>query len=129
MTTNNKIIYFDWAQVEKTSEGNFKVFLEEEETAIIVSLIDVNRIQNRVAEEPELIAIVLAYIEYIFQFTKVPNLKIQQVEQDVIDDNVIVILTQMSAEEMVDTVRNLKWHEIIQVFEAPNKAQKIRDLK
>ena len=67
MTTNNKIIYFDWAQVEKTSEGNFKVFLEEEETAIIVSLIDVNRIQNRVAEEPELIAIVLAYIEYIFQ--------------------------------------------------------------
>ena len=67
---NNKFIYFYGVQVEKTRNENFKVILEEEDYTIYVSSKDVFRIQRRVDEKEEVIAIVLAYIEYIYQYTK-----------------------------------------------------------
>ena len=127
MTNNNKFIYFTGAIVEKTKFQNFKITLEEEEAIVYVSATDVNKIQNRVEETEELIALVLAYIEYVFQNTKAMYQRMDRLEQEIIDDNVIVIMSQVSAEEMIDIIKTLKWHEVLQIFEAKNPAQEIRD--
>jgi len=129
MTNSNKFIYFSGVQVEKTRGENFKVTLEEEEITICVCSNDVERIKKRIDESEELIAIVLAYIEYVFQYTKALYQRIDRLEQGIINDNVIVLLTQMCAEEMIGIIKTLKWHEILQVFESENQVQKIRELR
>jgi len=103
--------------------------LEEEEITICVCSNDVERIKKRIDESEELIAIVLAYIEYVFQYTKALYQRIDRLEQGIINDNVIVLLTQMCAEEMIGIIKTLKWHEILQVFESENQVQKIRELR
>ena len=127
MSNGNKFIYFTGAQVEKTKSENFKVTLEEEEYIIYVSSKDVYRIKQKVDETEELIAIVLAYIEYVFQYTKVFGQK-KNAEQEVIVDNLIFILSRMPAEEFIERIKNIKWHEILEIFESGDPVQKIREM-
>lgn len=129
MTNNNKFIYFSGVQVEMTKGENYKVTLEDEEYIIYVPSKDVNRISKEADEREELIAIVFAYIESVYQSTNVKYEKIQRLTEDVISDNVTVILAHMTAEEMIGIIKTLKWHEIFDVFQSENPVQRIRDLK
>ena len=129
MTTNNKFIYFTGASVEKTRGQNFKVTLVDEETIIYVSSRDIDRVQKHVDEREELIAIILAYIEYIYQSTKVEFQRLERLEREIIDDNVSVILSQLSAEEMIEIIKTVKWHEIIDIFDSKDPAQRIREFR
>ena len=129
MDINNKFIYFTGDMLERTRAGNFKITFEEEEITVCVSLTDVNRIKNKVDETEELIALVLGYIEYIYQITKVSSQRMERLEIEVIVDNVIVILSHLPAEEMIDIIRTLKWHEIFQIFESVNPVQEIRNFQ
>lgn len=129
MTANNKFIYFTGVQVVKTRGENYEVILEDEEFTIYVSSSDVNRISREVGEREELVAIVLAYIEYIYQSTDVPFERIERMKHGIIIENVICILSCMAAEDFIQKMRDVKWHELVEIFESDNPIQKIRDLK
>lgn len=127
MTTNSKFIYFSGAQVQTTREENYKVILEDEDETIYVSSKDVEQIQKKTDEREEIIAIILAYIEYIYQETNVIHQRIPHLESGAINDNIIVLLKNMAGEEVIEIIRQLKWYDIIAIFESNNPVQKIRD--
>ena len=128
MINNSKIIYFAGIQVQTTRGENYKVFLEDEDCTIYVSSKDVERIRKNTDETEEVIAIILAYVEYIYQEANVIHQRIRRLEEGVINDNIIVLLKNMSGEELTDLVKTLKWYDILEVFKSNNPVQKIRDL-
>jgi len=129
MNNNSSFIYFSEIQVRTTPRGNYKVILTYEDYTLYISSADVERIKTKTDESEEIIAIILAYIEYIYQSTNVGSERIHRLEQDVIDDNLILILKDMVGEEVIDFVKTLKWYDILAIFNAENPIQKIRDLK
>jgi len=123
---NNKFFYFDGATVERTNAKNFKVIFEDEEATIFVNSTDVNRVLKKVNEEEEVIAILLAYIEYIYQSTKqTSSERIKRLETEFITENVIVILSRYVAEDLIMIIKQMKWHEIVFVFESKDPIQEI----
>ena len=129
MTNSSKFIYFTGVQVSKTKGDNYEVFFEYEELTIYVSSSDVTRISMEVGEREEVIAIVLAYIEYIYQSTNVPFERIERMKQGVINENLICILSKMVAEEFIQEIKEIKWHQLVEIFESENPIQKINEFK
>lgn len=128
MTKNNGFVYFDEAVVKRTKDF-YKVVLEVEEVTIFKKVSVVNEIVSTTEEDENLIAILLAQIEYVRR----SNAKFGKREPHRIDNkNIIrgvsILLGVISIEELIYKVKSSNWHELVNIFESGDPIKNIEEL-
>lgn len=126
----NIITYYEDACITEIRGGlNWKVEIEEEENTIIfVNKKIVNEIfSNSNATEESLIALLLAYIEYVrrtmnFDSSKRPR----RIEEEYIQSAITNILsTSYPIESIIEWVKTAKWHEVKTLLTSDNPSEMI----
>lgn len=128
MTKNNGFVYFDEAVVKRTNDF-YKVVLEEEEVTIFKKVSLVDEIVSKTGEDENLIAILLAQIEYArrsnAQFGKRGPRRIE-------NDNIVrvlpVLFEDISIEQLIYKVKSSNWHKLVDVFKSENPLENMQEL-
>lgn len=128
MTNNTGFVYFDEAVVRRTNDF-YKILLEEEEVTIFKKVSLVDEIVSKTGEDENLIAILLAQIEYVrssnAQFGKRGPRKI---EDDKTVQVLSILLEDISIEELIYKVKSSNWYELVNVFESGDPIKNIEEL-
>lgn len=118
MTKSNGFVYFDDAVVRRTSDF-YKVVLEEEEVTIFKKVSLVEDIVAKTRYDENLIAILLAQIEFIRRDNAKLSKKIpRRINNENIIRGVSILLESVSIEELISKVKSSNWHELVNAFEA-----------
>ena len=129
MTTENNSIYFEDIKVSKCRENSsFKVELDTEGYTFFIK----NRLTEKISiesrEDENLIAIILAYIEYARKSRNSDkDDKVKSLEDDVLFFGLSKLLDKYSGEELIEIIRELKWHEICQVLNSEKPISEIEE--
>lgn len=126
MTNPNKSFYFDGVKVYKTKDkekGNvYLVKLEDEECSFCIKQELADNASCKWDVEPQLVAILLAYIKY----SKV-GAKGKRIEDEDILIRLPILLTRYSIETLINLIRPLKWHEINEILSSTDPIRKIEE--
>lgn len=127
--TDCNFVCTDWAVIERT-RTNFKVRLEEEEWDIYVSKEQVNEVSRETKQDENLVAVLLAYVSYVRQSTKAQKNEVKRLPDEQKVDGMIRLLNgyEFSIETLIDTVKELKWHQLREVLLANSPANFIRGI-
>ena len=129
MTTENNSIYFEDIKVSKCRENSsFKVELDTEGYTFFIK----NRLTEKISiesrDDENLIAIILAYIEYARKSRNSDkDDKVKSLEDDVLFFGLSKLLDKYSGEELIEIIRELKWHEICQVLNSEKPISEIEE--
>ena len=124
MTRDKGFAYFQEVMVYKKNKM-YVVTLEEEEATFYLEPNMINQIAKKANEEENLVAILVAYINYVRRSRAKCDGKRdgrpQNLDSQVIVDGLITILKKVSIDDLIVTFRSLKWHEIksILTFDLP----------
>lgn len=129
MTTENNSIYFEDIKVSKCRENSsFKVELDTEGYTFFIKNRLTEKISMESREDENLIAIILAYIEYARKSRNSDkDDKVKSLEDDVLFFGLSKLLDKYSGEELIEIMRELKWHEICQVLNSEKPIAEIEE--
>ena len=127
MTEKDISIYFENVKVwrEKTY---YVIALELEGETFYIDEEQVEDIANKTKQDEDLTAIVLAYIEYARKSRNSDkDDKVKSLEDDVLFFGLSKLLDKYSGEELIEIIRELKWHEICQVLNSEKPISEIEE--
>lgn len=128
MVNSNNFNYFDEAIVERTNYL-YKVELVEENTSISKSRSIVEQIGEQSGQDNSLIAILLAYIEYVRRINSLIGRRgPTQFDDDIMTEVIINLLEYFSIEELISKVKSSNWYELSNVFESNNPIENMMKL-
>lgn len=122
--TNTNFTYYGEATISKT-RSSFKIELEKAEVTIFVPFNIVEQICERAIDYETMVAVLLAYIEVIRKNSFTVNVKNRKIRDDILISNTIRLLEKFSAEQLIEVVKELKWHEIERIFNSENPENEI----
>jgi len=119
--TNNNLTYFEGMEVIKTRKSQYyKVVFEDGECTIYISEKNVQEICENCQEEQVLVAILLACIEYIRKDTSTDKNKIRKIDEKIVVESTVKLLSDYTAETLILYIKSLKWHEVKEIYESQN---------
>ena len=122
----NSFVYFEDAVVYRTKEY-YKVILESEETTIMLKDRLVEAIAEKTIENENLIAILLAYIDYVRITVRGANQNPpKRLEDNVMIEGILLLVENISIEELIIKMKTMKWHEIVGLLESPDPIERIQ---
>ena len=124
--TNTNLTYFDDATISKT-RSSFKVYFEDTDSTVIVPFSEVQSICKKTADDEEMVATLLAYIEIARKSATTPTLKIRRISEENRIKNSIKLLIKYPVEQLIAVVQGLKWHQIKTIFESDNPIEEIEE--
>ena len=125
--TNNNLIFFEGAEIAETRSGKYyRVVLEDEECTVYVNTMIAEEISSEVNEEKSLIAVLLAYIEYIRKSNSTKERKNSRMDKDRIISSTISLITAYPTEILIGYIKNLKWHEVKAIFKSANPVKELK---
>ena len=130
MTTTDNFVCFEEVTISKTrKETLYKVNLELEGYIFYIDKEIVDNIISQTHEDENLIAILLAYIEYSRKSRNTHNRgRAKCLDKKLLVDGISKLLVSYSSERLIKLVRNLKWHEIDYVFNSDNPIEKMDEV-
>ena len=129
--TNDNYTLYDNARISTgRTSASWKVELEEEEKNIFIKKNIVEKISSETNAEEALVALLLAYINYV-RTTVHPNCfecpkKIA--DEKIIESTIILLNSAYPIEYIIEWIRNAKWTEIARVYKAPNPAEELGEI-
>lgn len=129
MAKYSSFLCFEDAEVTRTKNNRYKVYLIEEEMEIIIGDNLVKEIALATSEEENLIAILLSYIDFvrrsrITQTVTAPR----KVKEEVLITSLIKLLRENPIERLINIVKYLKWHQLLDVLTSEEPSEKIQEL-
>ena len=119
MTNYNGFAYFQDAMVSRKNTM-YVVDLEVEEAKFYLGEKMIDEIARKTGEDKNLIAILIAYIDYVRKSRGKRNGKhdggIQNLPYEDIVDGVTALLRKISIDDLIEKIKGLKWHEIKSVL-------------
>ena len=100
--------------------------LEDEECTVYVNTMIAEEISSEVNEEKSLIAVLLAYIEYIRKSNSTKERKNSRMDKDRIISSTISLITAYPTEILIGYIKNLKWHEVKAIFKSANPVKELK---
>ena len=130
MTNNNYTIYDNARISTGRTSASWKVELEEEEKNIFIKKKIVEEISSETNAEEALVALLLAYINYV-RITVHPNCSEcprKIVDEKIIESTIILLNSTYPIEYIIEWVRDAKWTEIERVYKARNPAEELGEI-
>lgn len=129
MAQNNSFVYFEDAEVTRTKKL-YRVFLEDEESTFFLKEEIVDSIADQTGEDPNLVAILLANIDYVRKSREKMNggSTPTKIENKLMVECVSMLLKVISIDELIARFKAMKWHEILKVFDSQNPVEEIEEL-
>ena len=127
--SKNSFVYFDDAEVTRTSK-RYKVILKQENVTMYFKQEIVDSIKNMTDEDANLVAILLAHIEFVRRNTNKEDIGVfvRKLENEDIVEGLEVLLRYKSLEELIEIVQTLKWHQIVEIMTAESPIEELRNL-
>ena len=107
-------------EVVETKNGFYKVIFEEENCAIYLDSERVQDVVLKASEEPEFVAVLIAYIEFIHRNTIDTNHRVRKISEKEIAETIVGLTKVLAIEEVIYKFKELKWHEIQKVVDSSN---------
>lgn len=127
MTTENNSIYFEDVKIVRKKDSHVVTF-EMEECSFYIKAAEAEKIAIKNNEDENLIAIILAYMEYARKNRNSDeNPKAKKLEEEVVSWGITELLKKYSAETIIDGFKELKWHELCDILESQNPVEKIEE--
>ena len=124
--TNTNLTYFDDATISKT-RSSFKVYFEDTDSTVIVPFSEVQSICKKTADDEEMVATLLAYIELARKRAITQTIRIRKISEENRIKNSIELLIKYPVEQLIAVVQGLKWHQIKTIFESDNPIEEIEE--
>lgn len=121
----NNLKYFDGIGVKKNRNNkSYKVIFKDEECTISINAKEVQEICESGNVE-ELVAILLAYVEYIRKDTSTDEVRLRKIE---VIEPTIKLLRDYDVESLIFYFRSLKWHEIKSIYESADPGARFKEI-
>lgn len=129
MTNKNNFFYYEEAEVFQVKGGMYRINLEDEECTFYIKPGLPKKISIATDVDEELIVILLAYIDYVRKHRKVHDAKRQanRIEDQRLFEGIKELLGKYSIEALIELLKSLKWHEILDIFNSSNPLQEIEE--
>lgn len=132
MANENNFVYFEGAKVTKTrSKIYYRIDLEDEDWSFFIKKEIVKGIiSSSVEEESNLVAIMLAYVEYSRQCRNEcrESKKAKKLEDDILINGFSALLYSYPVERLVVIFKSLKWHEITEILNSEDPISKMEGI-
>lgn len=130
MATKNNFTYFEDVRVSMSRKKlSFKVDLELEGFSFYVSKAIVDEIATKNKEDENLVAIILAYIEYARKSRNADNnCKAKKLEDELLISGVSRLLQEYPIERVIEIMGLLKWHEICKILASNNPVEEVEEV-
>ncbi len=117
MTNENKLICFYEDIGVKRNKKTYVVTLELEEYTFYINSSEVENISEKNGADENLIAIILAYIEYARKCRNADgNKRAPKIDERIIASAITELLVKYSEEEVIYFFKDLKWHELFEIL-------------
>ena len=124
----SSLVYFEDVSIRRSS-NSYIVNLELDGDDFYIRNPIIEDIAMKGNTDKNLIAILLAYIEYARRSRNSDeNPKARKIENEIVSSVICELLKKYSAEELIDMVKELKWHEICEIFYSQNPILKIEEI-
>lgn len=129
MTTESNFFYFEEVEVSQTKGGLYRVKLEEEECVFYIKPELTQRIASKADVNEELVAILLAYIEYARRSRNADHeKKVKRIEDKDLFEVISALLFSFSIENLIEFIHPLKWHEISDIINADSPVEEMKKI-
>ena len=128
MARENNLVYFEDVTIRRSSKS-FIVTIELDGDDFYIRDLLIEDIAMKGNIDENLIAIILAYIEHARRDRNADaDFVARKVENRVVSSVLVELLKVHSAEELIDIFKELKWHEICEIFYSQNPILKIEEI-
>lgn len=129
MTAKSNFFYFEEAEVSQTKGGLYRVRLEEEDSVFYVKSELTERIAFKSDVDAELVAILLAYIEYARKSRNADHeKKAKRIDDEDLYQGIVALLFSYPIENLIELIHPLKWHEISDILNADNPVEEMKKI-
>ena len=115
-------------EVVETKNGSYKVIFEEENCAIYLDSERVQEVVQKSSEEPEFVAVLIAYIEFIYRNTINKNHRVRKISENEIAETIVSLTNALAIEEVIYKFKELKWHEIQMIVGSSDPASTLNEM-
>lgn len=128
MTARKSYVYFDDAEVTRTSKL-YKVILEQEETTIYLKETLVETIATSTNQDENLIAILLAHMECVRRSRNTNiNKDARKLDDKIVAEGLKILLRDILIEDLIQKMQSIKWHQIVEILTAESPIEELRNL-
>ena len=105
-------------------------WLGQEETTIYIKETLVDCIAATTNQDENLIAILLAHIEFVRKNRDKKNIDLvtRKLDNKIVAEGLEILLREFLIEDLIQTMQSIKWHQIVEILEAESPIEEIRKL-